>query len=90
MKANNQNLPDVFDQFAPPIEERHFSVGFICTLLEINPGQLRVLMESTGSKFARIVDGVAFVDGNALVEIMAECQRVCEEIAAASESVESN
>ena len=91
MKAAKQkSLADLFDDFAPGKESQFFSVGYCCQLMQITPGQLRVLMEATATRFAECRDGVAYVDGAALVNLMCECKKCRDEIEAAANAVSSN
>jgi hypothetical protein len=78
------------NQFAPPKEHRFYGPAAVCGTLSITPGQLAVLMEAAGVRFARIIDHVPYVDGNGFDAIAAKCRDVRKEIHDVLESAEHN
>ena len=76
--------------FAPSSDRVLYSGGYVCQHLNINPAQLRVLMEDTGVKFTMIVDGVAYFDGDGANTVIEKCNAVRSEIKTAQDAVASN
>jgi hypothetical protein len=77
-------------EFAPEPEKCLYSVGAVCQHLQINPKQLRVLLESTGTKFAQIIDGAAYLDFNGLNAINDKANEVREHVDRASAAAQLN
>jgi hypothetical protein len=73
------NLNDL-DHLAPEPDRQFVSVGFIGQLLQILPGQLRVLMEESDIKFALVLDGVGYLSVADAATVAAKCRDVRQEI----------
>jgi len=87
---NEQILPDEWDAVTPGQSRRFYSLGYCCHLMAASPGQLRVLMEATGTVFDHVVDGVAFVDGNQFDTLIEKRKSVLAEIESARTSHVTN
>ncbi len=79
-----------FDHLAPARDRQLVSVGYLCGLLQILPGQLRVLMEDCEVKFAEVRDGVGYVLVADAETLAAKNNELREEIRAVETSFERN
>lgn len=86
---SQKTLTAMFDDLTPPIERTFFSVGGVCQLLQITPGQLRVLMDDLSLKFDRCVDAVPFVDGVQLELLVARRNEIVTNINKAVEGAKA-
>ena len=50
--------------FTPDPTEQWYSVGCICTLLQISPDKLYAMMEHCELRFRKAIDGAGFVRGD--------------------------
>jgi hypothetical protein len=71
----------------PSKDRQLFSLGYTCQLLQVVPGQLRVLMESTGVKPFWTVDDVAYFDGDGVQELVNAVNAIRKEITDAAETL---
>lgn len=77
----------MFDVRHFPSKDRQFlSVGYLCQLLVVTPGQLIVLMEATGVEVTAMVDGIAYFDGDATQVLVNKLNQLRKEIADAAEA----
>jgi hypothetical protein len=83
------NFPDM-DHLAPDNHEQYVSMGFICQLLQILPGQLKVLCEECEVKFALVLDGVPYLRLKDSEQVAAMCRDVRKEICEKLESAKNN
>jgi hypothetical protein len=83
------NLPD-FDDFAPDRDKQFCSMGFVCQLLQILPGQLRVLMEDCEIKFSQVVDGIGFLSVADTETVAKKCRDIRKEICETIEATPNN
>lgn len=63
-----------FEDYAPDRSQQFVGTGTLCQHLQVLPGQLRVLMDSTGVKFAMILDGVGYVRVADAERLAAKCR----------------
>lgn len=78
------------ENFLPPAERQFFGPGSVCGLLQITPGQLRVLMEDTGTTFAACLDGVPMLDANGLQRVVDKAAEIRAEIAGKIQATPNN
>lgn len=83
------NLPD-FDDFAPNRDQQFVSMGYICQLLQILPGQLKVLMQDCEIKFSQVLDGVGYLSIADAESVAEKCCEVRKEISDVAESYKTN
>ena len=83
------NFPD-FDHLAPERDKQFLSMGFLMQLVQITPGQLRVLMEETGVQFSEVRDGIGYVTHNDAIKVLEKCRDVRQEIHDVATSHERN
>lgn len=88
--TNEKILPDEWAAMTPEQSRRFYSLGYCCALLEVSPGQLRVLMEDTELVFDHVIDGVPYLDGDQFDVVIEKCKAVRAEIQSASRSHASN
>jgi hypothetical protein len=88
--AKSKSMTELFQGFMPPREEQFFSVGAACQLMQINPGQLQVLMGDCGVRFVRMMDAVPYLDADGLESCAERCRQLREEIEQVAESVGTN
>jgi hypothetical protein len=86
---SQSHQPD-FDDYAPPRDKQFVSMWHVCQLLQILPGQLRVLMDDCRVKFAQVVDGVGYLLVADAEAIARKCGDVRKEIHDVLESAENN
>jgi hypothetical protein len=83
-----QKTPEDFlADYAPPLEEQFFSLGFSCQIFNITPNQLDVLMREADVKFSRTIDGVMYVDGRSMEKLTEVFNRLMDEITDAARTV---
>lgn len=73
----------------PPTDRQLYSVGYTCQLLQVVPGQLRVLMEDTGVLPFWMIDSVAFFDGDGVQVLVNKANQLRKEIAEAADKLNS-
>lgn len=73
-------------QFAPPNDSMFYSVGATCQKLGINPAQLAILLEAAEVRFAKLIDGVPYLDGDGYLAVN---QKAAEVIAEANATLEA-
>lgn len=73
----------------PSPDRQLFSVGYCCQLLQVLPGQLKVLMDDTGVSPFWMLDGVAFFDGDGVQVLVNKANQLRKEIAEAAEKLDS-
>lgn len=78
------------NQFKPEPEHRFYGPGFVCGHLQITPDQLAVVMENTGTRFKKIIDGVPFLDGHGFLAVADKCNEVRGEIENAAAAIPNN
>jgi hypothetical protein len=76
--------------FLPSRDKILYSAGGVCGLLRITPGQLRVLMEETGTQFSAVLDGVPYVTVDGLNAVAGKCREVIDEIEGKLSAADSN
>jgi hypothetical protein len=55
--------------YLPDPADRLYGPGYVCSHLQILPGQLRLLMGDANVKFSKVIDGVPFLDGHGFTAI---------------------
>jgi hypothetical protein len=81
----------MLDRNLMPGDDQCFaSVGYVCGFLQITPGQLGVLMDAAGVRFAKAVDGVPYLDGAGFEAVTAKGREVVDEIKSAATSHQRN
>jgi hypothetical protein len=88
--AKQTTMADLFQGLMPPREEQFFSVGAACQLMQINPGQLQVLMGDCGVRFVRMMDAVPYLDAVGLEACAQRCGELRQEIEQVAEAAGSN
>lgn len=83
-------MSDEFDGLTPNASQQFVSMGYLCGLLQILPGQLKVLMEAADVRFAQIVDGVGYLTVTDATTVAEKCREVRAEIESAVTSHERN
>lgn len=66
--------------YTPEPARSYYGPGFVCSTLQITPAQLRVLMEGCGARFAIMIDGVPYLDGDGFEAVSEKCSEVRAEI----------
>lgn len=64
----------------PPIDKQFFGPGYACQLLQVTPGQLKVLLEETGIRFAVMLDNVPLIDGVGMQKLVDKANELRAEI----------
>lgn len=72
----------------PPVDKQFFGPGYSCQLLQVTPGQLRVLMEAAGVAFVASIDGTPLIDGAGMQALVDKANELRAEIADAASKVE--
>lgn len=81
----------MFDpKLKPEMAASFYSFGYACQSLQIAPGQLGVLMEAAGVKFAQVIDGVPMLDGHGFLAVVDKLKEVADEIKAVEASAATN
>lgn len=83
------NFPD-FENLIHHSAPRLASMGLLMQTLRIFPGQLKVLMEDGGIKFAQVVDGVGYVTVADAEKIATMVRDIYKEIHDVQESAKYN
>jgi hypothetical protein len=81
---------DFFAKYAPSLDEQWFSLGYACMFFNINPNQLDVLMEDADVRFSKVVDGVMYLNGDAMQKLTNTYNALASEINSVTESVVNN
>lgn len=71
----------------PPVDRQFFGPGYSCQLLQVTPGQLKVLMEAAGVEFVATLDAVPLIDGVGMQALVNKANELRAEIADAAEKV---
>lgn len=79
-----------FDHLAPEPEKQFVSLGYLCGLLQVLPGQLKVLMEDCKINFSMVLDGVGYLTVADAERVADKCREVRDEIDSALTSHERN
>lgn len=64
----------------PPADKQFFGPGYSCQLLQVTPGQLRLLMEETGVRFVAMHDNVPLIDGVGMQKLVNKANEIRAEI----------
>ena len=90
MSKSKKTPDDFFAAYAPPLDDQWFSLGYACMFFNIDPNQLHMLMQNSGVRFRRIVDGVMYLDGAAMQKLTAAFNETSTEINSGTESASCN
>lgn len=76
-------------EMLPAKDKQLFSIGYTCQLLQVVPGQLGVLVESTGVLPAWTIDGTAYFDGDGVKVLVNKANQLRKEIQTAIDKVQA-
>lgn len=76
-------------EMLPSRDKQLFSAGYTCQLIQITPGQLGVLIESTGVLPSWTIDGTAYFDGDGVQVLVNKSNQIRKEIADAIEKTQA-